>query len=260
MPSSADPLSLHGRVAFVTGAGRGIGAATARALAGAGAAVMALDREAPTVEAVAAELRAAGAEAESAAVDVTDDGDVRAAVERTMARWGRIDVLVNNAGIVRDATLAKVSDADWALTLDVNLRAAMACARAVVPHMRAAGRGRILSASSVVARSGNFGQSAYVASKAGIIGLTRVWARELGPHGITANAVAPGPVDTPMTQVLHTPQFRAEYSKAIPMNRYGTCGEIASAVIYLVSDDARYVTGIAMPVDGGFLASGARGL
>ena len=252
MPSSADPLSLHGRVAFVTGAGRGIGAATARALAGAGAAVMALDREAPTVDAVAAELRAAGAEAESAAVDVTDDGDVRAAVERTMARWGRIDVLVNNAGIVRDATLAKVSDADWALTLDVNLRAAMACARAVVPHMRAAGRGRILSASSVVARSGNFGQSAYVASKAGIIGLTRVWARELGPHGITANAVAPGFIDTPMLESIPA-VYREQAVARIPAGRTGRPEEVAAVYLFLASDLAAFMNGAVVGVDGGQL-------
>jgi len=252
MPSSADPLSLHGRVAFVTGAGRGIGAATARALAGAGAAVMALDREAPTVEAVAAELRAAGAEAESAAVDVTDDGAVRAAVERTMARWGRLDVLVNNAGIVRDATLAKVSDADWALTLDVNLRAAMACARAVVPHMRAAGRGRILSASSVVARSGNFGQSAYVASKAGIIGLTRVWARELGPHGITANAVAPGFIDTPMLESIPA-VYREQAVARIPAGRTGRPEEVAAVYLFLASDLAAFMNGAVVGVDGGQL-------
>jgi len=252
MPSSADPLSLHGRVAFVTGAGRGIGAATARALAGAGAAVMALDREAPTVDAVAAELRAAGAEAESAAVDVTDDGAVRAAVERTMARWGRLDVLVNNAGIVRDATLAKVSDADWALTLDVNLRAAMACARAVVPHMRAAGRGRILSASSVVARSGNFGQSAYVASKAGIIGLTRVWARELGPHGITANAVAPGFIDTPMLESIPA-VYREQAVARIPAGRTGRPEEVAAVYLFLASDLAAFMNGAVVGVDGGQL-------
>ena len=252
MPSSADPLSLHGRVAFVTGAGRGIGAATARALSGAGAAVMALDREAATVEAVAAELRAAGAEAEAAAVDVTDDVAVRAAVERTMARWGRIDVLVNNAGIVRDATLAKVSDADWALTLDVNLRAAMACARAVVPHMRAAGRGRILSASSVVARSGNFGQSAYVASKAGIIGLTRVWARELGPHGITANAVAPGFIDTPMLESIPA-VYREQAVARIPAGRTGRPEEVAAVYLFLASDLAAFMNGAVVGVDGGQL-------
>jgi 3-oxoacyl-[acyl-carrier protein] reductase len=252
MPPGPDPLSLHGRVALVTGAGRGIGAATARALAQAGAAVMALDRDPTSVGALVDELRAAGADAEAAAVDVTDDGAVRAAVERTMARWGRLDVLVNNAGIVRDATLAKVTDEDWATTQDVNLRSAMVCARAAVPHMRAAGRGRILSASSVVARSGNFGQTAYVASKAGIIGLTRVWARELGPHGITANAVAPGYIDTPMLASIPE-AYRTQAIARIPAGRAGRPEEVAAVYLFLASDLASFMNGAVVGVDGGQL-------
>jgi len=252
MPAPGNPLSLHGRVALVTGAGRGIGAATARAFAAAGASLMAVDREPGPLGALVDELRAGGTEAESAAADVTDDGAVRAAVERTMARWGRIDVLVNNAGIVRDATLAKVTDEDWALTQDVNLRSAMLCARAVVPHMRAAGRGRILSASSVVARSGNFGQTAYVASKAGIIGLTRVWARELGRHGITANAVAPGYIDTPMLASIPE-AYRAQAIARIPAGRAGRPEEVAGVYLFLASDLASFMNGAVVGVDGGQL-------
>ena len=252
MPAPGNPLSLHGRVALVTGAGRGIGAATARAFAAAGASLMAVDRDPGPLGALVDELRAGGTEAESAAADVTDDGAVRAAVERTMARWGRIDVLVNNAGIVRDATLAKVTDEDWALTQDVNLRSAMLCARAVVPHMRAAGRGRILSASSVVARSGNFGQTAYVASKAGIIGLTRVWARELGRHGITANAVAPGYIDTPMLASIPE-AYREQAIARIPAGRAGRPEEVAGVYLFLASDLASFMNGAVVGVDGGQL-------
>jgi 3-oxoacyl-[acyl-carrier protein] reductase len=131
---------------------------------------------------------------------VTDAAAVARAVDEIVARWGRLDVLVNNAGIVRDAALADVTEADWSATLDVNLRGAMVCARAAAPHMKAKGFGRILSATSIVARTGNYGQTAYTAAKAGIIGLTRTWARELGPKGITANAVAPGFIETDMVK------------------------------------------------------------
>ena len=145
--------------------------------------------------------------------------------------------------------------------MNVNVTGTLLCAQAAARLMVKQKWGRIVNIASVAGmRAVGSGRTAYGTSKGAVIALTRQMAVELAEHGITANAVAPGPVDTPMTQVLHTEKFRTEYSKAIPMNRYGTCGEIASAVVYLVSEDARYVTGIAMPVDGGFLASGARGL
>jgi 3-oxoacyl-[acyl-carrier protein] reductase len=242
-----DLLSLRGRVALVTGAARGIGAATARAFAAAGARVALLDREAEELADVAAETGGAPFPA-----DVTDAEAVRRAVDGVVARWGRLDVLVNNAGIVRDAALADVTEEDWSSTLDVNLRGTMVCARAAVPHMKAAGFGRILSATSIVARSGNYGQTAYAASKAGIIGLTRTWARELGPRGITANAVAPGFVDTGMVKSVPA-KIMAELLARTPAGRMGRPDEVASVYLFLASDLASFINGAVVGVDGGLL-------
>jgi 3-oxoacyl-[acyl-carrier protein] reductase len=249
MASAASPdlLSLRGRVALVTGAARGIGAATARAFAGAGARVALLDREAAELEGVAT---ATGGAAYPA--DVTEDAAVRRAVEDIVSRWGRLDILVNNAGIVRDAALADVKDEDWAATLDVNLRGTMLCARAAVPHMKAAGFGRILSATSIVAQTGNYGQTAYVASKAGIIGLTRTWARELGPKGITANAVAPGFIDTGMVKSVPA-KVMTELLARTPAGRMGRPDEVASVYLFLASGLASFINGAVVGVDGGLL-------
>ena len=242
-----DLLSLRGRVALVTGAARGIGAATARAFTAAGARVALLDREAEELADVAAETGGAAFHA-----DVTDAEAVRRAVDGVVARWGRLDVLVNNAGIVCDAALADVTEEDWSSTLDVNLRGTMVCARAAVPHMKAAGFGRILSATSIVARMGNYGQTAYAASKAGIIGLTRTWARELGPKGITANAVAPGFIDTGMVKSVPA-KVMAELLARTPAGRMGRPDEVASVYLFLASDLASFINGAVVGVDGGLL-------
>src|SRR4029079_12018016 len=176
-------------------------------------------------------------------------------VDTVVAEWGRLDVLVNNAGIVRDATLGKVSDEDWTATLDVNLRGAMIGTRAALRPMCAAGAGRILSATSVVARMGNYGQTAYAASKAGIIGLTRAWARELGPLGITANAVAPGFIDTDMARGVPE-KVLSTLLQRTAARRLGRPEEVAAVYVFLASDLASFINGAVVGVDGGLLLLG----
>jgi len=245
-------LSLEGRVALVTGAARGIGAATAVALAEAGARVAVVDRDGDGIERTADAIGRAGSDALAIPADVTDAPAMERAVDTVVAEWGRLDVLVNNAGIVRDATLGKVSDEDWTATLDVNLRGAMIGTRAALRPMRAAGAGRILSATSVVARMGNYGQTAYAASKAGIIGLTRAWARELGPLGITANAVAPGFIDTDMAKGVPEKVLSALLERTAA-RRLGRPEEVAAVYVFLASDLASFMNGAVVGVDGGLL-------
>ena len=252
MPEPPDPLAMNSRVAFVTGAARGIGAATAVAFARAGARLALVDRDAAALARSAEEARAVGADVLAMAADVADAAAIADAVAQVVDRWARVDVLINNAGIVRDATLADVRDEDWDATLDVNLTGAMICARAVVPHMRAAGFGRLLSASSIVARAGNYGQTAYAASKAGIIGMTRVWARELGGKGITANAVAPGFIETDMVRSVPE-KVVAQLRARIPAGRLGRPDEVAGVYLFLASDLASFINGAVVSVDGGLL-------
>ena len=247
-----DVLSLKGRVAIVTGAGRGIGAVTAKAFSRAGAHVALVDSEAPGVTRTAEEIGLAGGDALHFKGDVTDAFAFERIVDRVREEWGRIDVLLNNAGIVRDAKLTDVSDEDWNATLDVNLRGAMICTRVVVPHMLERGSGRILSAASVVARMGNFGQTAYAASKAGIIGMTRTWARELGPSGITANCVAPGFIDTEMVKSVPK-KVVDQFVARLPARRLGTAEEVANVYLFLASDLASFMNGAIVGVDGGQL-------
>ena len=192
MPEIPNVLSLEGRVAVVTGAGRGVGAATARMLARAGAQVALLDRDAAGVTHTAEQIALGGGEALSFTNDITDAFAVERTFDRVVDEWGRLDVLVNNAGVLKEASLEELTDEDFQETLDVNLRGAMVCARAAAAHMIKQGSGRILSAASGSTRLGAEGLTAYAAAKAGIVGMTRTWARELGPRGITANAVAPG--------------------------------------------------------------------
>jgi 3-oxoacyl-[acyl-carrier protein] reductase len=250
--ADADVLSLRGRVAIVTGAGRGIGAAIARLFSRAGAHLALLDKDGATVSRTAEEIALAGGEALAFTADVTDAFAIERAFDQMAAEWNRLDILVNNAGIVLDAALEDVTDEDWAQTLDVNLRGAMVCTRAAVPHMLKNGYGRILSASSLVARNGNYGQTAYAASKAGLIGMTRTWARELGPKGITANCVAPGFIETEMVRSVPEKVMRQMVART-PAGRMGTPEEVANVYLFLASDLASFVNGAVVGVDGGLL-------
>ena len=250
---------LAGKVVIVTGAAAGIGRATAACFAAEGARVAAWDVVDAQAGAVVEELRAAGGEAMFRKVNVTDSADVNAAVDETVAAWGRVDVLVNNAGILRDGLLVRwkdgaltgqLGDEQFEAVIDVNLKGPFLCARAVVPHMIRGGGGVILNASSVVGLYGNFGQTNYVASKAGVIGMTRVWARELGRHRIRVNAVAPGFIGTDMIRQMPEKVLDAMVSKA-PLGRLGRPEEIGNAYVWLASDAAAYITGAVISVDGG---------
>ena len=247
-----EPFSLGGRVALVTGAGRGIGAATARALARAGAHVALVDKDSAGVTRTAEDIAREEGEALAFTADITDAFAIERLVDSVAEEWGRLDILVNNAGIVRDAALEDVSDEDWAHTLDVNLRGTLVCTKAAVPHMLARGFGRILSAASVVARLGNYGQTAYAASKGGIIAMTRTWARELGPKGITANAVAPGFIDTEMVKTVPAKIINQLLAR-LPAGRLGRAEEVANVYLFLASDLASFINGAVVGVDGGLM-------
>jgi 3-oxoacyl-[acyl-carrier protein] reductase len=250
---------LSGRVAIVTGGVSGIGRATAVRLAREGCRVAVWDvKEDGGLKAA---LEEAGGEAMAQQVDVTDAGSVKSAAEEVARRWGAPWVLVNNAGILRDQQLVKwkdgslvgvMSDEVFDAVVGVNLRGVFVCARAVAPLMIAGGGGVILNASSVVGLYGNFGQTNYVATKAGVIGMTRVWARELGRYGIRVNAVAPGFIATEMVRAM--PEKVLETMKArTPLGRLGEPEDIAEAYVWLASDAARFVTGTVLSVDGGIV-------
>ena len=243
------PDRLADRVAIVTGASRGIGRAAAGRLAAAGAAVVAAAR-ADRGDEVAAEIRAAGGRAVGVSVDVTDPRRIDAMVRAALDEYGRIDVLVNNAGIVRDQLALRMSPADWDAVVATNLTAAFNCARAVLRPMLRQRGGRIINVGSVVGRMGNAGQVNYAASKAGLEGFSRALAREVASRGITVNVVAPGMIDTDMTAGLNE-SARAAMLAQIPMGRLGTAGDVAGAICFLASDEAAYVTGHVLAVNGG---------
>jgi 3-oxoacyl-[acyl-carrier protein] reductase len=240
-PATLPARRLHDRVCIVTGSAQGIGAATVARLAAEGALVVACDRQA-----------AEGTPGTAAAfgLDVTDRAAVDAMVAAVMARFGRIDVLVNNAGITRDARLVKMTLEQFDAVIDVNLRAVFHCAQAVAPHMVAAGRGVILNASSVVGIYGNYGQTNYAASKFGVIGFTKTWSRELGPKGVRVNAVAPGFVDTPILATIPDKVLQ-HMREQVPLGRLAQPAEIAAVYAFLASDDASYVNGAVIEVGGG---------
>jgi len=240
---------LSGRVAIVTGASRGIGRAIALDLAEAGAMVVAAargDNAADTAKAIVE----SGGLAESATLDVTEPDAVAAFVGDVVARHGRIDVLVSNAGIARDQLLLRMKRDDWDAVIATNLTATFVLAQAVVKPMLKARSGRIIAIGSVVGQMGNAGQANYAASKAGLIGFAKSLAREVASRGITVNVVAPGLIATDMTQAI-TEEAREEWAARIPAGRLGTPQDIAAAVRFLASDEASYITGHVLAVNGG---------
>ena len=241
--------SLHGRVALVTGASRGIGRSIAEVLAARGARVVAAARG-DHATAVAEAIGAAGGTAEALTLDVTDPAQVTSAVANMLDRHGRLDVLVNNAGITRDQLLLRMKRDEWDAVLATNLSAAFACSQAVLKAMMKQRGGRIINITSVVGQAGNAGQANYAASKAGLIGLTKALAIEVASRNITVNAVAPGLIETDMTRVV-SDAARQDWAARIPLKRLGTPGDVASAVAFLASDEASYITGHVLAVNGG---------
>jgi 3-oxoacyl-[acyl-carrier protein] reductase len=243
---------LANQIAVVTGAGRGIGRAIALKFAAEGADVVCVSRTQENSDKVAAEVRALGRKAWAHAVDVSDSAAVSAAAEKILAEAGRVDILVNNAGVTRDGLLMRMSDADWDTVLDTNLKGAFLFTKAFTRAFLKQRSGRIINVASVIGLIGNAGQANYAASKAGLIGFTQSVARELASRGITANALAPGFIETDMTAALSA-EMKAELLKKIPLNTLGQAEDIAHAALFLASPASRYITGQVLTVDGGMV-------
>ena len=246
-------MKLLDKVCIITGAGQGIGLATARRFAAEGALVVVCDLRQADVDAAVAECRRLGGAAPRStgfALSVTDRPQVDAMVAAVKAQFGRVDVLVNNAGITQDARLQKMTLEQFDRVIDVNLRGVFHCSQAVADHMMLQGSGVILNASSIVGLYGNFGQTNYAASKFGVIGFTKTWSRELGPKGVRVNAVAPGFVATHILDTIPE-KVLAEMTQEVPLRRLGKPEEIASVYAFLASDDASYINGAVIEVAGG---------
>jgi 3-oxoacyl-[acyl-carrier protein] reductase len=242
-------IDLSGRVALVTGASRGIGQAIATQMAARGAHVVAAARG-DHANAVAEAIAGAGGKADAIALDVTEPADIQRAVSGVLDRHSRIDILVNNAGIARDQLLIRLKRDDWDAVLATNLTAAFALTQAVLKPMIRQRGGRIVCISSVVGQSGNPGQANYAASKAGLIGFAKSVAQEVASRGVTVNVVAPGLIDTDMTQAI-TEQAQDDWKSRIPLGRLGTPADVAAAVCFRASDEASYITGQVLAVNGG---------
>ena len=244
-------MDLSNRVAIVTGSARGIGKAIALKLADAGATVVVNDvGDAAQINGVVDAIKAMKRNALAIIADVSSADDVNRLVAETMSAFGHIDILVNNAGITRDQLLMRMSDEDWDKVLNVDLKSVFLCSRAVIRHMLKQRWGRIISISSITGMMGNPGQANYAAAKAGIIGLMRTIAKEVASRGITANAIAPGLIDTAMSQQV-PPEALAEIKQRIPLGYAGTPQDVAAVVAFLASEEARYITGQVIGVDGG---------
>jgi 3-oxoacyl-[acyl-carrier protein] reductase len=244
-------MKLKDQVALVTGGSRGIGRATALALAGAGAAVV-INYQSSRAKAleVCAQIEAMGQAAGCAAADVSKADEVDALIKEVLTKYGRIDILINNAGITRDGLLVRMKDEDWDQVVDINLKGAFHCIRACAKPMMKARRGRIVNVSSVIGMTGNVGQTNYAASKAGLIGLTKSAAKELAPRNILVNAVAPGYIGTDMTDQM-TGAAQAAIIENIPLKRIGNPSDVANFILFLVSPETCYITGQVIAVDGG---------
>ena len=237
---------LKDKIAIITGAAKGIGFATAKRFAEEGAKVMIADISLEAVNAAAAQIP----NAEAFVVNVIDRASIQAAVDRILERHGRIDILINNAGITQDARLIKMTEAQFDAVIDVNLKGVFNCTQLVVPHMLEKGKGAVVNASSVVGIYGNFGQTNYSATKFGVIGFTKTWARELGAKGIRVNAVCPGFISTEMVRAMPENVLQ-DIKKRSWLGRLGTPEEMANVYLFLASDEASYVNGVALEASGG---------
>jgi len=237
---------LKDKIAIITGAAKGIGFATAKRFAEEGAKVMIADISLEAVNAAAAQIP----NAEAFVVNVTDRTSIQTAVDRILERHGRIDILINNAGITQDARLIKMTEAQFDAVIDVNLKGVFNCTQLVVPHMLEKGKGAVVNASSVVGIYGNFGQTNYSATKFGVIGFTKTWARELGAKGIRVNAVCPGFISTEMVRAMPENVLQ-DIEKRSWLGRLGTPEEMANVYLFLASDEASYVNGVALEASGG---------
>ena len=241
---------MQNRIAFITGASRGIGRACSLGLSSAGARVVLAARRVDQLEKVASEIRSAGRDAFVVEMDLSVPDSVRSAISKASKEFGRIDILVNNAAITRDGLAVRMKQEDWEAVLATNLTGAFIATQQVLLSMMRERWGRIINITSVVGEAGNPGQANYAASKAGLIGLTKSLAQEMASRNITVNAVAPGFIDTDMTQALPS-ELKEKILAAIPLKRLGTPGDVAAAVKFLASDEAAYVTGHVLNVNGG---------
>lgn len=242
-------MRLENKIAVVTGGARGIGQAVSELFAQEGATVIIMDLL-PQGQAVADGINASGGKAEYHSISVTDKAAVENLFKQVNAKYSRIDILINNAGITRDRTLEKMSEEEWDAVIEVNLKGVFICTQAVAPYMKENKYGRIVSAASNVGLRGNFGQTNYAATKAGVIAMAKTWTVELGKHGITANAIAPGFTMTDMVKMIPDEHFET-IKAGIPLRTVAQPIDIAYGYLYLASDEARFVSGICLTIDGG---------
>ncbi len=251
-------MRLAEKVAIITGSGQGIGREIALRFSAEGAKVVVADMARESMEEAVAEITAQGHAGIAVQTDITDPVRIESLMQETLAHFGRLDILVNNAGIGLNKPFLTTTLDEWERLLHVNLTGTFLCAQAAARVMVGQGSGRIINIASISGQRGSQGRAAYGASKAGVILLTQVMAVELAPAGITVNAISPGPVDTAQSRETHTPETRRAYLERIPLGRYGERSEIAAAALFLASDEASFVNGHILNVDGGFYAAGLR--